>query len=154
MIRAGGIRVNAWVSGGAVPAEQRGKKLSGLMAIWDWYVAVPNDDMPRSLFGSNMGSRLIESMGGNPGTQRSPSWQVLTQPTTLLPRLGCPQSIQSACFSTLTAKPRILHAAPLRLVLRRLVQVAIAAPITSLATTPASIYGEDHRRTPLLSVSY
>ena len=33
----GGIRVNAWVSGGAVPAEVRGKKLTGLMTIWDWY---------------------------------------------------------------------------------------------------------------------
>jgi hypothetical protein len=34
---AGGIRVNAWVSGGAVPAAQRGKKRTGLVAIWDWY---------------------------------------------------------------------------------------------------------------------
>jgi hypothetical protein len=33
----GGIRVNAWVSGGAVPAKQRGTKLTGLVAIWDWY---------------------------------------------------------------------------------------------------------------------
>lgn len=33
----GGIRVNAFVSGGAVPASQRGTKAAGLAALWDWY---------------------------------------------------------------------------------------------------------------------
>lgn len=31
------MRVNAWVSGGAIPASQQGKKLTGLTTIWDWY---------------------------------------------------------------------------------------------------------------------
>ena len=30
------MRVNAWVSGGAVPAARRGLKLDGLTTIWDW----------------------------------------------------------------------------------------------------------------------
>jgi len=33
----GGIRVNAFVSGGFVPATARGKKLGGLGTLWDWY---------------------------------------------------------------------------------------------------------------------
>jgi len=33
----GGIRVNSFVSGGMVPAKMRGKKLDGLVALWDWY---------------------------------------------------------------------------------------------------------------------
>lgn len=33
----GGIRVNAWVSGGYLPAGARGRKLDGLVALWDWY---------------------------------------------------------------------------------------------------------------------
>ena len=30
----GGIRVNAWVSGGALPAAMNGKKLEGLTCVW------------------------------------------------------------------------------------------------------------------------
>jgi len=33
----GGIRVNAFVSGGFVPEQMRGTKLDGLVALWDWY---------------------------------------------------------------------------------------------------------------------
>lgn len=33
----GGIRVNAFVSGGVVPLHMRGSKLSGLSTVWDWY---------------------------------------------------------------------------------------------------------------------
>ena len=33
----GGVRVNSWASGGFIPASQRGKKLDGLVAVWDWY---------------------------------------------------------------------------------------------------------------------
>ena len=33
----GGIRVNSWIGGGAVPAAMRGKKLEGLTAVWDIY---------------------------------------------------------------------------------------------------------------------
>lgn len=33
----GGIRVNSWVSGGALPAAMRGKKLEGLTCVWDIY---------------------------------------------------------------------------------------------------------------------
>ena len=33
----GGIRVNAFVSGGFLPASQRGTKYEGLVAGWDWY---------------------------------------------------------------------------------------------------------------------
>jgi len=33
----GGIRVNAFVSGGVIPKAMRGKKLAGLGAVWDWY---------------------------------------------------------------------------------------------------------------------
>lgn len=33
----GGIRVNAWVSGGALPKKMRGQKLEGLTTIWDWW---------------------------------------------------------------------------------------------------------------------
>merc|ERR1712070_1045478 len=33
----GGIRVNAFVSGGYVPESMRGKKLDGMMHIADWY---------------------------------------------------------------------------------------------------------------------
>jgi hypothetical protein len=32
----GGIRVNGWVSGGALAASLRGTKCSGLVAVWDW----------------------------------------------------------------------------------------------------------------------
>ena len=32
----GGVRVNSFVSGGFIPAAQRGKKLEGLIGIWDW----------------------------------------------------------------------------------------------------------------------
>lgn len=33
----GGVRVNAWVSGGFIPEPMQGKKLEGLTAVWDWY---------------------------------------------------------------------------------------------------------------------
>ena len=33
----GGVRVNSFVSGGFLPPAQRGKKLAGLVGIWDWY---------------------------------------------------------------------------------------------------------------------
>jgi hypothetical protein len=38
--RQGGVRVNAWVSGGGLPESMRGKKLEGLTTIWDWYKVV------------------------------------------------------------------------------------------------------------------
>ena len=33
----GGIRVNAWVSGGFLPPKVRGTKYEGLACGWDWY---------------------------------------------------------------------------------------------------------------------
>jgi len=33
----GGIRVNAWASGGYLPAKVRGSTVRGLMGGWDWY---------------------------------------------------------------------------------------------------------------------
>ena len=33
----GGVRVNAWVSGGYIQPSRRGVKLEGLSTIWDWY---------------------------------------------------------------------------------------------------------------------
>jgi len=33
----GGVRVNAWVSGGALPDAVRGTKKEGLSTIWDWW---------------------------------------------------------------------------------------------------------------------
>ena len=33
----GGIRVNAWVSGGFLPEKVRGTKYEGLACGWDWY---------------------------------------------------------------------------------------------------------------------
>mmetsp|Transcript_125716 Transcript_125716/g.367326 ORF Transcript_125716/g.367326 Transcript_125716/m.367326 type:complete len:626 (-) Transcript_125716:132-2009(-) len=33
----GGIRVNAFVSGGFLPPKARGRRLTGLAALWDWY---------------------------------------------------------------------------------------------------------------------
>merc|ERR1711988_830911 len=33
----GGIRVNAFVTGGLVPSERHGSKLEGLATGWDWY---------------------------------------------------------------------------------------------------------------------
>jgi arylsulfatase B len=33
----GGIRVNAWASGGLIPVAMRGRKLAGLAAVWDMY---------------------------------------------------------------------------------------------------------------------
>jgi hypothetical protein len=33
----GGIRVNAWVSGGYLPPSVRGTKFEGLVTGWDWY---------------------------------------------------------------------------------------------------------------------
>ena len=34
----GGIRVNAFASGGAIPTSLKGQKFTGLSTIWDWYV--------------------------------------------------------------------------------------------------------------------
>jgi arylsulfatase I/J len=36
----GGVRVNAFVSGGLLPTTVRGSKNSGLMAGWDWYATL------------------------------------------------------------------------------------------------------------------
>ena len=33
----GGVRVNAWASGGLIPATQRGRKETGLLAAWDFF---------------------------------------------------------------------------------------------------------------------
>lgn len=33
----GGIRVNAFVAGGALPSSMQGTKATGLVALWDWY---------------------------------------------------------------------------------------------------------------------
>ena len=43
----GGIRVNGWVSGGALASVHRGTRSQGLHAVWDWYAtfaAVANVD--------------------------------------------------------------------------------------------------------------
>ena len=31
------VRVNSWASGGLIPPIMRGRKLTGLVALWDWY---------------------------------------------------------------------------------------------------------------------
>jgi len=36
----GGVRVNAFVTGGLLPAKVRGTKQEGLMAAWDWYATL------------------------------------------------------------------------------------------------------------------
>jgi len=36
----GGVRVNAFVSGGLLPQKVRGTKQEGLMAAWDWYATL------------------------------------------------------------------------------------------------------------------
>lgn len=36
----GGIRVNSFVTGGALPEKVRGTKQEGLMAAWDWYATI------------------------------------------------------------------------------------------------------------------
>lgn len=36
----GGIRANGFVSGGLVPHEMRGRQLSGLTTLWDWYATL------------------------------------------------------------------------------------------------------------------
>lgn len=33
----GGVRVNAFASGGFLPPQMRGVKYGGLVALWDWY---------------------------------------------------------------------------------------------------------------------
>jgi len=33
----GGVRVNSWAAGGLLPASQRGKKVTGMVALWDYY---------------------------------------------------------------------------------------------------------------------
>lgn len=40
VISIGGIRVNAFVSGGAVPASERGTTKFGLITAWDWYATM------------------------------------------------------------------------------------------------------------------
>jgi hypothetical protein len=37
MLLQGGIRVNGWVSGGALAEVHRGTRSHGLHAVWDWY---------------------------------------------------------------------------------------------------------------------
>jgi len=36
----GGIRVNGFASGGLIPPPMRGRKLSGLTTVWDWYATL------------------------------------------------------------------------------------------------------------------
>jgi len=36
----GGVRVNAWLSGGVVPTERRGTLTSSLVTLWDWYATL------------------------------------------------------------------------------------------------------------------
>jgi len=36
----GGVRVNAFLSGGAIQPSMRGTRLDGLVALWDWYATL------------------------------------------------------------------------------------------------------------------
>jgi arylsulfatase I/J len=38
----GGIRVNAWLGGGAIDVSRRGSVLKGLSTVWDWYATFAN----------------------------------------------------------------------------------------------------------------
>ncbi len=64
----GGIRVNAFVSGGFVPESQRGKKLDGIVHIADWYVShsYSLSSIPISSNKTNRYGTLCEIAGVNP----------------------------------------------------------------------------------------
>ena len=81
VIFQGGIRVNAFVSGGFLAPSVRGTRYSGLVALWDWYgtlcalagvdpydaraaaaglPAVDSHDLSRVLVGTNLTSPRTE----------------------------------------------------------------------------------------------
>jgi len=96
----GGIRVNAWVSGGAVPSAMRGKKLSGLGAVWDAYAtfaALAGID-PTDHAAAAAGLPPVDSLNLWPywsgQVEASPRQQLAIGSTT------CQQPVEPACINS------------------------------------------------------
>jgi len=78
----GGVRVNAWVSGGFLPAGARGTKVEGYMHIADWC------DETRSVFVESSAER-VRSFACGPGLRRSASSRAWCPPTPQQQPQGC-----------------------------------------------------------------
>mmetsp|Transcript_100598 Transcript_100598/g.288277 ORF Transcript_100598/g.288277 Transcript_100598/m.288277 type:complete len:575 (-) Transcript_100598:574-2298(-) len=60
----GGIRVNAWAAGGFIPPAMNGKKLNGLVTLWDWYATFARlaGEDPTDLVAEEAGLPAIDSV--------------------------------------------------------------------------------------------
>lgn len=79
----GGVRVNAFVSGGFVPEAMRGKKLGGLAALWDWYGVFVK------LAGGNV-TDARAAAAGLPPVDSVDLWPYLSGQTAVSPRTQLP----------------------------------------------------------------
>ena len=79
----GGIRVNAFVSGGLIPAPMRGKRLNGLGAVWDWYATFAE------LAGVDPTDHMAAA-AGLPGVDSVSLWPYLSGANQTSPRKALP----------------------------------------------------------------
>ena len=94
----GGIRTNAFVSGGFVPQAMRGSTSTELIALWDWYATFA------VLAGQNSSDPRAEA-AGLPGVDSFDMWPMLSGANATNPRthlligsaadtIGIAQSVQ------------------------------------------------------------
>lgn len=79
----GGIRVNAFVSGGLLPTHARGTKSDGLIAGWDWYATLA------ALAGTSPHDARAAAVGLPPVDSHN-LWPMLVGPNTTSPREELP----------------------------------------------------------------
>lgn len=81
----GGVRVNAFVSGGFLPAAMRGKKTEGYIHLADWYATLSG------LAGVDPTDQLAAS-AGLPGIDSLDMWPLISGQTSTSPRTDIPIS--------------------------------------------------------------
>ena len=84
----GGIRVNAFVSGGFLPATMRGKKTEGYIHLADWYSTFCG------LAGVDPTDQLAAS-AGLPGIDSLDMWPLISGQTSTSPRTDIPISLNT-----------------------------------------------------------
>ena len=92
----GGIRVNAWVTGGYLPKARRGKKEGGLIALWDWWATF-------SALGGALPADVKSDAFGLPAIDSLNMWPLISGADTKSPRenliIGAP-SVTTATVAT------------------------------------------------------
>lgn len=97
----GGIRVNAFVSGGQIPAARRGATLSQWSTIWDWYATYA------AIAGVDSVDDAAAAAAGLPPLDSFDQWPYLTGANTTAPRREIVIGDTTAVYPNSDGKTRV-----------------------------------------------